>query len=42
MPVSGGPDLEMKGSYLMLFRRPAEGIWLIIEHMWTEAPSPAK
>ncbi len=40
--VSDGTKTEVQGNYLMLFKRQADGRWLIIEQVWTEVPSVAK
>ncbi len=36
VPMSGGVKQELKGSYLMVFKRQADGKWLIVEQVWTE------
>jgi uncharacterized protein (TIGR02246 family) len=41
-PVSGGAKLEMKGNYVIVFKRQRNGEWLIIQHVWTDAPTSAK
>ncbi len=40
-PASGGAQVELQGNYLIVFRRQADGKWLIIEHVWTVAPVEA-
>jgi uncharacterized protein (TIGR02246 family) len=35
--MSDGVKQHLKGSYLMVFKRQADGKWLIAEQMWTEA-----
>ena len=34
--MSDGSKQDLKGSYLMVFKRQADGKWLIAEQMWTE------
>lgn len=34
--MSDGTTQDLKGSYLMVFKRQADGKWLIVEQMWTE------
>jgi uncharacterized protein (TIGR02246 family) len=41
-PVSGGGKLELKGNYVIVFKRQRNGEWLIIQHVWTDAPAGAK
>jgi uncharacterized protein (TIGR02246 family) len=41
-PVSGGTKLQHKGNYVIVFKRQADGKWLIIEHVWTDAPAADK
>jgi uncharacterized protein (TIGR02246 family) len=35
VPASGGPSQEYKGSYVIVFKRQADGRWLIVQHVWT-------
>jgi uncharacterized protein (TIGR02246 family) len=35
--MSDGSKQNLKGSYLMVFKRQMDGKWLIAEQMWTEA-----
>ncbi len=35
--MSDGSRQNLKGSYLMVFKRQADGKWLIGEQIWTEA-----
>jgi ketosteroid isomerase-like protein len=39
-----GKTLQSKGSYLTIYRRSKDGVWLIIEQIWTGTPVevPAK
>lgn len=37
-PNSGGAPVEAKGSYLTVYKRQADGHWLIVQQVWTEAP----
>ena len=37
-PNSGGAPIEAKGSYLTIYKRQADGRWLIAQQVWTEAP----
>jgi uncharacterized protein (TIGR02246 family) len=41
-PSSGGSKLELKGNYVIVFKRQRNGKWLIIQHVWTDAPPGAK
>ena len=34
--VSDGKKEDLKGSYLMVFKRQPDGKWLILEQMWTD------
>jgi uncharacterized protein (TIGR02246 family) len=38
-PISGGATREGKGQYVIVFKRQPNGKWLIIEHVWTDAPA---
>jgi uncharacterized protein (TIGR02246 family) len=38
-PASGVASSELKGNYLIVFKRQRNGKWLIIEHMWTDKPA---
>jgi uncharacterized protein (TIGR02246 family) len=35
-----GAETKVRGSYLMVLRREADGRWRIVRHMWTFAPVP--
>jgi uncharacterized protein (TIGR02246 family) len=37
-PASGVATTELKGNYLIVFKRQRDGKWLIIEHVWTDKP----
>jgi uncharacterized protein (TIGR02246 family) len=41
-PISGDAKLELKGNYVIVFKRQRNGEWLIIQHVWTDAPTSAK
>jgi uncharacterized protein (TIGR02246 family) len=41
-PVSGGGQRELQGNYVVVFRRQPDGKWLIIQHVWTDAPTAGK
>ena len=36
---SGAAKTELKGNYLIVFRRQRNGKWLVVEHMWTDRPT---
>ena len=38
-PASGVAKTELKGNYVIVFKRQAIGKWLIIEHVWTDKPA---
>jgi len=38
-PASGVVKTELKGNYIIIFKRQRNGQWLIIEHMWTDKPA---
>ena len=38
-PVSGEGKRESHGNYVIVFKRQPNGKWLIIEHVWTDAPN---
>lgn len=38
-PALGGVKTESKGNYVIVFKRQSNGKWLIIEHVWTDAPA---
>jgi uncharacterized protein (TIGR02246 family) len=35
----GAAKTELKGNYVIVFKRQRSGKWLIIEHVWTDKPS---
>ena len=37
--ASGMAKTELKGNYLIVFKRQRNGRWLIVEHMWTDKPA---
>ena len=39
IPVSGVARKELKGNYVIVFKRQPTGRWLIIEHVWTDKPA---
>lgn len=39
IPASGVAKTELKGNYVIVFKRQRSGEWLIIEHVWTDKPS---
>ena len=40
--VSDGIQIEVQGNYLMVFKRQADGTWLILEQMWTLVTPPTE
>jgi uncharacterized protein (TIGR02246 family) len=38
--ISDGITKNLSGNYLMVFQRQADGHWLILEQVWTEAAAP--
>lgn len=38
-PASGAAKTELKGNYVIVFKRQRNGRWLIIEHVWTDTPA---
>jgi len=38
-PASGVAKTELKGNYVIVFKRQGNGKWLIIEHVWTDKPA---
>ncbi|MGH9873688.1 MAG: YybH family protein [Pyrinomonadaceae bacterium] len=39
VPASGVATTELKGNYVIVFKRQQNGKWLIIEHVWTDKPA---
>jgi len=39
IPASGVAKTELKGNYVIVFKRQRSGKWLIIEHVWTVKPA---
>ena len=39
IPASGVAKTELKGDYVIVFKRQRNGKWLIIEHVWTDKPA---
>jgi uncharacterized protein (TIGR02246 family) len=39
IPASGVAKTELKGNYVIVFKRQGSGKWLIIEHVWTDKPA---
>ena len=39
IPASGVAKTELKGNYVIVFKRQPNGAWLIIEHVWTDKPA---
>ncbi len=39
IPASGVAKTELKGNYVIVFKRQRSGKWLIIEHVWTDKPA---
>lgn len=39
IPASGVARTELKGNYVIVFKRQPTGKWLIIEHVWTDKPA---
>jgi uncharacterized protein (TIGR02246 family) len=40
--TSAGVKRSGRGHYLVVFRRSGKNQWLIVEHMWTDAPATAQ
>lgn len=38
--IATGATMKNKGSYVMIFRRQADGNWLIVQQVWTGTPPP--
>jgi len=38
-PSSGITKTELKGNYVIVFKRQRNGRWLIMEHVWTDKPA---
>jgi uncharacterized protein (TIGR02246 family) len=38
-PLAGGASHDGKGNYVIVFKRQEDGKWLIIQHVWTDAPA---
>jgi len=39
IPASGVAKTELKGNYVIVFKRQRSGKWLIIEHVWKDKPA---
>ena len=39
IPASGVARTELKGNYVIVFKRQPNGKWLITEHVWTDKPA---
>jgi uncharacterized protein (TIGR02246 family) len=39
IPASGVAKTELKGNYVIVFKRQPSGKWLIMEHVWTDKPA---
>ena len=38
--IATGAKITAKGSYIMIFKRQADGSWQIIQHAWMDTPPP--
>jgi ketosteroid isomerase-like protein len=38
--ISTGGKIESKGSYVIIYKREANGAWRIVQHVWTGTPPP--
>jgi ketosteroid isomerase-like protein len=38
--IATGAKIESKGSYVIIYKREANGAWRIVQHVWTGAPPP--
>jgi uncharacterized protein (TIGR02246 family) len=42
MSTSGGVQRAGKGNYLVILRRDNKNEWRIVQHMWTDVPTPGQ
>ena len=40
--IATGAKITSKGSYIMIFKRQADGSWQIIQHAWMGTPPPGE
>ena len=38
--IATGAKINSKGSYVIIYKRQANGAWQIVQHVWTGAPPP--
>jgi ketosteroid isomerase-like protein len=38
--IANGAKIESKGSYVIIYKRQANGAWQIVQHVWTGTPPP--
>jgi ketosteroid isomerase-like protein len=38
--IASGAKIESKGSYVIIYKRQANGAWQIVQHVWTGTPPP--
>jgi ketosteroid isomerase-like protein len=38
--ITTGAKITSKGSYIIIYRHPPSGDWLIVQHAWTGSPPP--
>jgi ketosteroid isomerase-like protein len=38
--IATGTKIESKGSYVIIYKRDANGAWRIVQHVWTGTPPP--
>lgn len=38
--ISNGAKITATGSYIIIYKRQADGSWLIVQHVWTGTPPP--
>src|SRR5580700_2216114 len=38
--IATGAKITSKGSYVIIFKRQPNGIWQIVQHIWTGTPPP--
>jgi ketosteroid isomerase-like protein len=38
--IATGAKIESKGSYVIIYKRQANGAWQIVQHVWTGTPPP--
>lgn len=38
--IATGAKINSKGSYIIIYKRPPNGAWQIVQHVWTGTPPP--